>query len=87
MTYAGEIHNGVVVLRDAPPLREGTPVRVEVNLENSQYRRGSQEAVLEAMSHISGSWTDSEIDAALDDLRRSKWEEVRLQQASPEPEL
>jgi hypothetical protein len=50
MTLRGHIHNGVVVLDDAPPLPEGTPVRVEVidpSQENGQRgapRRGGQYA-------------------------------------------
>lgn len=30
MTFHGHIHNGVVVLDEAPQVPEGTPVRVEV---------------------------------------------------------
>ena len=30
MSFHGRIHNGVVVLDEAPSLPEGTPVRVEV---------------------------------------------------------
>ena len=49
MTFHGHIHNGVVVLDEAPGLPEGTPVRVEVEApqENglaSAPRQGGQYA-------------------------------------------
>jgi len=89
MTYIGEIHNGVVVLKDAPPLEDGTMVRVEVEPGPSGFRPGSPEAVLFAIKNLGGSWAESatEMDEALDYLRREKLEEVRVQEASPEPEL
>jgi hypothetical protein len=87
MTYAGEVHNGVVVLKDAPRLEEGTRVRVEV--EPAKVPRGSPEAILNAIAHTSNSWAESaaEMDDALEYLRRTKWDEVRRQQAEPEPGL
>jgi hypothetical protein len=50
MTLTGHIHNGVVVLDHAPPLADGTPVRVEVvdsppeTMQSGSPRRGGQYA-------------------------------------------
>jgi hypothetical protein len=50
MTLTGHIHNGVVVLDHAPPLPDGTPVRVEVvgtaaeAKQSGSQRRGGQYA-------------------------------------------
>jgi hypothetical protein len=61
MTYTGEVRHGVVVLKDAPPLEEGTVVRVEVEEQTNgkKLRPGSPEAVLQAIRGLSGSWLDS----------------------------
>jgi hypothetical protein len=84
MTYIGEIHNGVVVLKDAPRLHDGTRVRVEVDAAKLEPRRGSSEAVLDAVGRLGGSWADSadEMDEAIEYLRKTKLDEVRFQQAS-----
>jgi hypothetical protein len=85
MTYIGEVKNGVVVLRDAPRLQDGTVVEVEVQSRPSEPHPGSAEALLKH----AGAWADSaeEMDEALEYLRKTKWEEVQRQQAEPEDRL
>jgi hypothetical protein len=94
MTYIGEVHNGVVVLKDAPALEEGTKVRVEVEASaqkrvERKFPRGSPEAVLQFAARSAGSWADSaaEMDEALEYIRQTKWEDVRRQDSEPEPGL
>jgi hypothetical protein len=88
MTYTGEVHNGVVVLKDAPILEEGTQVRVEVESMPAKLRRGSPEAVLAALKDSRG-WMDSadEMDEALEYLRRTKLDEARAQLEKADDEL
>jgi hypothetical protein len=85
MTYIGEVHNGVVVLKDAPPLEEGTEVRVEVTGSSNKFRRGSAAAVLQHK----GTWVgpEGEIDRLLAEVREMKQEELRLQQSQPDEQL
>lgn len=79
MTYTGQIRRGVVVLKDAPALEEGTIVRVEVTSSPRAPRRGNAEAVL---SHA-GAWKgcEAEMDEALEYLRQSKQAEMNAKQA------
>ena len=88
MTYVGEIHNGVVVLKDAPALEEGTRVRVEVDLPDVKPRRGSPAAVLAALRK-SGGWAgpDEELDRLVAEVHQMKQEELKAQLAQPDPEL
>jgi hypothetical protein len=89
MTYLGEVHNGVVVLKDAPVLEEGTKVKVEVETPlTPKLRVGSPEAVLAGIEKAGG-WVgpEGELDRLLEELREMKQQEVRLQMSQPEPEL
>jgi hypothetical protein len=85
MTYFGEIHNGVVVLKDAPVLEEGTKVEVTVS---STPRIGSPQAILAAIEKAGG-WVgpESELDRLVAEVREMKQEELKLQKSQPEPEL
>ena len=60
MTYRGKIKNGVVVFEQAPPLQDGTIVRVEADAP-SQVPRGSKQALLRWRTRWAG---------GLDELQR-----------------
>jgi hypothetical protein len=90
VTYIGQAHDGVVILKDAPKLEEGTQVRVEVPEEAcSKPRPGSADAILAFMRDSNNSWADSaaEMDDALEYLRKTKWEDLRRQLSEPEKTL
>ena len=83
MEYRGRIKNGVVVLEGAPDLAEDTVVRVELIAEaEPRPRPGSREAILACRARWQGE--SAEADRILDELRESKWAEVRERQARGE---
>ncbi len=71
MTYLGQIKNGVVVLKDAPSLEEGTTVRVEV-VEPPRPRPvpGSKEAILGCKARWAGD--PAELDHILEEIQRER---------------
>lgn len=71
MTYLGEIKNGVVVLKDAPLLNEGTAVRVEVvDVPPAEPRPGSREAMLACTERWVGD--PEELDRLLEEVQKDR---------------
>lgn len=71
MTYLGEVRNGVVVFQDAPPLEEGTLVRVEaVSVPCRRVRPGGREAMLQCDARWVGD--AGELDRLLVDVQRAR---------------
>jgi hypothetical protein len=85
MTYTGEVKHCVVVLEDAPQLKDGARVREEVEAATTEPVPGSVEAVLSRNACWQG--PDEEIDKLLADLKKMKAEELRLQLSEPVEEL
>jgi hypothetical protein len=81
MTLRGHIHKGTVVL-DAPTSRpDGTPVSVEpLPAPSSEHPRGSAARILQTLKRVGPLQFDpGEWEAIMEDLRRSKQEDLALQ--------
>ena len=86
MTFRGRIKNGVVVFDGAAaPLAEGTVVDVQPHRDPTEPKRGSAAAIL----RHAGTWagTAEEMDRLLEDLRETKWAEVRERQKRGDDDL
>ena len=85
MTFRGRVKNGVVVIDGGSPLAEGTVVDVSPRQDESQPKRGSAAAI---MRHA-GTWagTAEEMQRLLEELRESKWAEVRERQRRGDDEI
>ena len=88
MTYTGEIIHGAIVVKDALPFEDGTPVRIEVEPVEVAARRGNGAAIA-ASVRKHGGWqgNPAELDRLLAELKEEKWAEVRREQAEEEPRL
>lgn len=77
MTYLGEVKNGVVVLKDNPPLEEGAIVRVEL-VEKPARRppRGSVEALLSFKPGWAGD--PAEVDRLLEEVQKDREADMML---------
>lgn len=69
MTFRGHIKNGVAVLDGAPPLPDGTPVRVEVERADAAFWEGKSAEQLAreqgakpatSVNDLAGEWPDDE---------------------------
>ena len=69
MTFHGHIHNGVVILDEAPPLPEGTPVRVEVIDTAQEKDQGG--ARREGGQYAGRIWMAPDFDQWPDDLQEA----------------
>ena len=80
MVYRGSVKNGVVILEGSPPLKEGTPVRVEPIEAEDLPPRGSAQRILQTIAN-GAHWQGDpeEVDRFLKELKESKREEVRRQ--------
>jgi hypothetical protein len=76
MTYLGEVKDGVVVLKNAPPLHEGTVVRVEVSEPPPEPRPGSREAMLACTERWVGD--PEELDRLLEEVQRDREADLTL---------
>jgi hypothetical protein len=88
MEYVGQVKNGVVVLEGGPPLAEGTRVRVSAFAAADDPQsppRGSAAAILRSAARWHG--PPEEMDALLEELRRTKWAEVEAQRNAPVDDL
>lgn len=80
MTYRGQVKNGVIVLDDGSPLKEGTLVRVEpIDAAREQVAppRGSPQAILNNPARWQGD--PEEMDRLLAELKEMKRAEVQAQ--------
>lgn len=68
MTLHGRIQNGVVVLDAAPPLPEGTPVRVEV-IDTAQER--DRRAARQGGQYAGRIWMAADFDEWPEDLQEA----------------